>query len=250
MAEHDENMIYMLLDYHPGGELYSVMVRQQGPLFESQALFYTACLADALHYIHGCRIVYRDLKPENVVIDRAGYPVLVDFGYARRLTSGKAHTLCGTPRFASPEMIQGLGHDFSADHWSLGILIYEMLAGENPFYMDGMDEPTLYRSIAEDDCNLPVGVSDAAVDVVSRLLIKDPRSRLGCKEHSEILGHKWLSGLNFSALKRRDIEAPWIPCTAHALDTRYFDDWDHLEDKVKQQHIKLVAAEAAMFDEF
>jgi len=249
-ADQDANLIYMLLDFHAGGELYSVIERHQGPLPEKQVVFYTACIADALYYMHGRNIVYRDLKPENVVIDMSGYSVLVDFSYARRMIGDKAYTLCGSPRFASPEMIEGIGHSFSTDHWSLGILLYEMITGESPFYYEGTDEAALYRSIVEDEYKSPVGASESAVDIISRLLVKDPNGRFGCKGDGEILRHAWFRNFDVVALRNREIQSPWVPFLAHDLDTRYFDNWDDLNDKVEERHPKLLAAEAALFDEF
>jgi protein kinase A len=181
----DENFVYMLIELVQGGELFSVM--HPGAecccLPEAQVKFYAMAIADALAYMHRGKYVFRDLKPENVMIDRFGYPVVIDFGFAKYVPE-KTYTLCGTPAYLPPEVVMSRGHNCSADHWSLGIVIYEMLTGESPFYYEGMDQMSLFKGIVQDDFEPPPNVSPAAADIIAKFLVKDPTQRLGSLDQS------------------------------------------------------------------
>jgi CRP-like cAMP-binding protein len=230
----DEKFVYMLLDFAQGGELFSLMHEEDATkLSEYQAKFYAICLADALAYMHRNKYVYRDMKPENVMIDNQGYVKLIDFGFCKLLLDEKTFTMCGTPGYLPPEVVQTLGHSFSADWWSLGILIYEMLTGESPFYYEGIDQMALFESIVHDDYAPPVGVSQLATDILGRLLVKDPALRLGSMDRgdSEILEHAWFDDLDINALRHRasNVKVPWIPEVEGPLDTCYFNDWSDLQ---------------------
>ncbi len=103
-------------------------------LKENDARFYTACTLAGFAHIHKQGYVYRDLKPENLLIDREGYVRICDFGFAKKLKRGqKTQTLCGTPEYLAPELVLSRGHNSAVDHWALGILIYELLCGCTPF---------------------------------------------------------------------------------------------------------------------
>ncbi len=129
----DDSSIYMLMEYIAGGELFSHLRRQE--YFElAQYQFYAVEIAVVIHYLHELNIAYRDIKPENLLLDKEGHIRLVDFGLAKFLESDKTHTLCGTPEYLAPETIQGQGHGRGVDWWALGVLIYEMAFGYPPFY--------------------------------------------------------------------------------------------------------------------
>ena len=227
----DEFFIYMLLEFVQGGELFSLMHEEEtSRLPEAQAKFYALCLADVLDYLRNRKYVYRDLKGENVMLDKHGYVKLIDFGFCKYLLADKTYTLCGTPGYLSPEMVTVQGHGFSTDHWSLGILIYEMIAGVSPFYYDGIDQAELFDSIAQDDYPpLPNAVSTEAQDLLAGLLRKDPLLRLGAKQQSEILEHAWFADLDLDGMRHREVAAPWVPALDGPLDTSNFTDWSDLE---------------------
>lgn len=129
----DRKYLYMLMESCLGGELWTIL-RDKGHFDDATTRFYTACVVEAFDYLHARNIIYRDLKPENLLLDVQGYVKLVDFGFAKKLQSGrKTWTFCGTPEYVAPEVILNRGHDISADYWSLGVLMFELLTGTNWF---------------------------------------------------------------------------------------------------------------------
>lgn len=226
----DEMFVYMLLDFVQGGELFSLMHEDESPtLPESQAKFYALCLADVLAYLHKSRYVYRDLKPENVMLDGKGYVKLIDFGFCKYLVSDKTFTLVGTPGYLSPETVTAVGHSFSSDNWSLGILLYEMINGSSPFYYEDIDQMELFESIVNDPVHLSDSASADASDIILRLLEKDPLKRLGSDSLYDIVDHPWFDDLDLTAMRRREVSAPWAPDVQGPMDTSYFNDWSDLE---------------------
>jgi len=214
-----DDSIYMLLGLVSGGELWDVIHVEDedgnwvSGLQEPQAKFYALLIADTLAYIHNKQYVYRDLKPENVMIDKDGYPILVDFGFAKMITD-KTYTCCGTPNYVAPEIIWNTGHNGGVDLWALGVLCYEMVSGEHPFFSDEMDQMALYHGITEEDhYALPDHVSQNAVSLIDGLLTKEPSQRLGmlANKEKDVIGHPWFSDLDLEKLRARKVKAPYIP---------------------------------------
>ncbi len=174
----DELHIYMCLELVLGGELFSYL-SNAGLVPTDHAKFYAACVVSVFEYLHGLKIVYRDLKPENLLIDDFGYIKVVDFGFAKKITD-RTYTLCGTPEYLSPEVIIGKGHNQAVDYWALGILIFEMLCGYTPFAVESTDQMYVCRNIVSSDVEWPIEVSYNCEDLVARLLNKDMSRRLGC----------------------------------------------------------------------
>ena len=215
-----EESIYMLLGLVSGGELWDVIHTEDADgnwtsgMPENQAKFYSFMLADTLSYIHKKNYVYRDLKPENVMIDKDGYPILVDFGFAKLITDGKTYTCCGTPNYVAPEIIWNTGHNHAVDLWALGVLVYEMVSGEHPFFNEDMDQMQLYQGITEEEAYaLPETLSRDVVSLVDGLLIKDASQRLGmlANKENDILNHPWFKNLDLAKLRKKDFKAPYIP---------------------------------------
>ena len=149
------------------------------------------------------------------MIDKDGYPNIIDFGFAK-VCEANTFTFCGTPQYVAPEIILSKGHSFGVDHFALGILIYEMIAGENPFYYDGLPTSELYEIISkEEPYPLAETVSKEVKEIVKGLLTKNPIQRLGNLSGGEldILNHKWYSKseLDLKLLKEKKIKAPFIP---------------------------------------
>lgn len=125
----DEKYVYMLLEACMGGEIWT-MLRDRGSFEDNAAQFIIGCVLQAFEYLHARGIIYRDLKPENLMLDERGYVKLVDFGFAKYIgNSSKTWTFCGTPEYVAPEIILNKGHDRAVDYWALGILIHELLNG-------------------------------------------------------------------------------------------------------------------------
>jgi protein kinase A len=217
-----QQSVDMLMGLITGGELWDVVHREEADgnwisgIPESQAKFYALVVADTLNYMHAKKYVYRDLKPENVMIDGDGYPIIVDFGFTK-VCEDMTFTFCGTPNYVSPEIIRNTGHNAGADHWALGVLIYEMIAGEHPFFFDGMDNMQVFEAICKERhyplSKVKEGVSGAAVDLVDGLLTKETSRRLGmlAGKANDILNHKWFNGLDLIKLRSKKVKAPWVP---------------------------------------
>jgi protein kinase A len=304
-AEQDPQCLYMVTEPHLGGELRQQMRNTDRPnLSESDAKFYAACILEGLSYMHRRDYIYRDLKGENVLLDKDGYCVIIDFGFAKHVPD-KTFTFCGTPVFIvrariinevlylvvlltemllssyslrifffvtssmasrfphaqAPEVLLNTGHNKSADLWSFGILIYEMLFGTNPFmdYDDpAIDQRTLFKRIVKASFQRPqkqsaldayAKTSKNAKDLIKKLLIVKPRKRLGCRGQAdlEIRNHPWFSDIDFGKLYRKELTAPWIPKISDPFDSSNFNP---KEPKSKAGLKKLKTWEQEKFKDF
>ena len=213
----------MLLEIVQGGELFDLLARQEtGTVPLGDAWFYSACVISAFEHMQSKNVVYRDLKPENLMLDRDGYIKVVDFRFAKVL-NGRTHTLCGTPEYFSPELVKGKGYGLPTDVWGIGILLYEMLAGYTPFAdMQNGDPTTICKNIVRGRLKINSSeISDPTVtDLLKKILVKDPLKRLGCgaKGMKEIMDHTWFKTLNWEKLERKRYDAPWKPPLKSADD--------------------------------
>jgi serine/threonine protein kinase len=166
----------------------------------------------------------------------------------------KTYTLCGTPLYLAPEVILNQGHDKGADHWSWGILIFEMIAGYIPFYADGIDQITLFRFIVKGSFLFPgEGIMSKEVkDLIKRILVTDPRKRLGSLAGGldDIYTHSWFTGVDFAALRRKEVEAPWKPEIKDPLDKSKFENWSHLKEKCKEDYPDITPKAQKIFESF
>ena len=222
-AYQDHSMLYILQEWMPGGELFHHMQRED-VFSENAAKFYTACVVVALEYLHSRDILYRDLKPENLLMDRFGYIKLADFGFSKQMKPGqRTYTICGTPTYQAPEIINRVGTTAAADFWSLGVLIHEMLVGSTPFEED----QTPFGRVTGNRIVLPKHLSDQAQNLIKRLLIRNPHDRLGSYVGaSAIINHAWFSGFDWTALRSRRMRAPIVPDLVNNADTSYFERFD------------------------
>ena len=227
--------IYYICPFIKGGDLFHKL-KADGFLKEDLVKFYGAQIAVALQHLHDIGIAYRDLKPENILIDEDGYIKLCDFGASVRIKGTEKETdFAGSPEYASPEMITFEGHTFMTDWWSFGILLYELLYGNTPFFnvdknrmfdlinsgcisfpksvdIEGEDKPRIYK------------VSDDAKNIILKLLEKDPGTRLGRKGLEEIKKHPFFSGISMEDLKKKKIKPHFKPTIDKNNITNNFDE--------------------------
>lgn len=224
----DQQNLFMLLEYAIGGELFTYL-RRAGRFPLGTTKFYAAEIVCALEYMHNLNIVYRDLKPENLLLDARGHIKIADFGFAKIIPDNKTWTLCGTPEYLAPEIILGRGHGRPVDWWALGILIYEMMAGFPPYY----DETPflIYEKILAGKLEFPPHFDGPLCDLLTGLLQPDPQKRLGCGATGAfgVKSHPWFAGVNWDALSQKQIQAPFIPPVRHAGDTSNFEEYPEEE---------------------
>lgn len=223
----DSKYLYMLMEACLGGELWTIL-RDRGSFDDSITRFYTGCVVEAFAYLHAKGIIYRDLKPENLILDSRGYAKLVDFGFAKKIGyCKKTWTFCGTPEYVAPEIILNKGHDVSADYWSLGILMYELLTGSPPF--TGPDPMKTYNVILRgiDMIEFPKKVTKNAANLIKKLCRDNPIERLGNLKNGvkDIQKHKWFEGFNWEGLKKGTLTPPITPNVSSATDTSNFDSF-------------------------
>lgn len=229
----DDCMLYMLMEYVIGGELFT-QLRKVGRFGNDTSRFYAAEIVLALAYLHEKNIVYRDLKPENLLIDKDGHMKITDFGFAK-VVRDRTWTLCGTPEYLAPEIIQSKGHGKAVDWWAIGILIFEMLAGFPPFY----DENPfgIYQKILAGKIEFPRHFDPYAKDLVKKLLTADRTKRYGClKDGAEdIKKHKWFKNVNWDKTLQRRLKPPFVPGFRSPDDTSNFDMYPESADRGDQR---------------
>ncbi|KAJ4141390.1 cAMP-dependent protein kinase catalytic subunit [Fusarium equiseti] len=244
----DSKNLYMVMDFVEGGELFSLL-RKSGRFPNPVAKFYAAEVTLALEYLHSKNIIYRDLKPENLLLDRHGHLKITDFGFAKRVPD-KTWTLCGTPDYLAPEVVSNKGYNKSVDWWSLGILIYEMLCGYTPFWDSG-SPMKIYENILKGKVKYPAYVNADAQNLLERLITADLTKRLGnlYGGPADVKNHPWFAEVTWDRLARKDIDAPYTPpVKAGAGDASQFDRYP--EDPEKYGMIGGTDEYGHMFTEF
>lgn len=231
----DATNVYLILEYQPA-DLFSLLNQMKYHVMpESDARFLTSVLVTALDSMHELGVVYRDLKPQNVLIDDNGYPMLTDFGFSKMLNlKGKAElpglppqtiSFVGTPAYMAPELLKRRYYAEAVDWWALGILVYEVLLGDVPFDDHNGNYEKLLRDM-EKGLEFPDGFPAQARDFIERLLHKNPDLRLGANGVDEIKAHPWLQAVDWQSVKDKGIVSPlaqWIPKKSEKPDTRNFD---------------------------
>lgn len=239
----DSNNLYQVLELMPSNILNQMKIinphclgyrclgqkdntKIQG-LCENEVRFYAGCIILGLEYLHSCDIVYRDLKPGNVLLDDMGYARLSDFGFAKYVKRGeRTFTFCGTVGFMAPEIIMGDGYDQTADFWSLGVTIFFMKNASLPFSVSEKGK-NCQREILTQTCSSMykmkqrkknIRISDNLNDLLGQLFMRDPMKRIGAKGGiREIKDHPWFHELNWDLLKSRKYVAP-------NLNNKHFDE--------------------------
>jgi len=190
------------MDYVPGGELFTLL-RRSGRFSHRIARFYAAEIVLAFEHLHSMDFVYRDLKPENLLINKDGHIKITDFGFSKHVPDNRTYTVCGTPEYLAPEIIRSKGHGKPVDWWALGILIFEMLAGFSPFY--GESTQDTYEKILEGRFTWPRHFDNTDIDLISRLATADLTRRLGCLSGGveDIKRHPWFALIDWGQLYRK-----------------------------------------------
>lgn len=204
--------LYFVLAFVNGGELFHHLTLERR--FDvNRSRFYTAELLCVLECLHGFNVIYRDLKPENILVDYQGHIALCDFGLCKLEMKDEDHTrtFCGTPEYLAPEVLLGEGYNKTVDWWTLGVLLYEMLTGLPPFYDEVVNE--MYRKILVQPLGFPGGnvVPPAAKDLLTKLLDRDPKQRLGANGVAEIKSHPFFHGIDWRKLLERKYDPSFKP---------------------------------------
>jgi len=202
--------LYFVMDFAVGGELF-FHLRKEGRFSEDRARFYASEVLLGIEYLHTNGIIYRDLKPENLLLDGSGHILVTDFGLAKYLNQEKTRSFVGTPEYVAPEVLSGEPYDIAVDWWSLGVLIFEMINGDPPFSSTGENGYNdLFNSIKNGEVQYPKKYfSDEAIDLIRKLLVKDPNQRL--RSGDEAKKHPWFQPMDFDKLLRKEIEPPFSP---------------------------------------
>lgn len=219
-----KDKLYFVLDFLNGGELFTHLQREKN-FTEPRARFYAAEIASALGYLHQNNIIYRDLKPENLLLDRYGHVVLTDFGLCKEgiKLKDKTDTFCGTPEYLAPEVILKKPYDRTVDWWCLGSVLYEMLFGLPPFYSKNQNE--MYERIVHQPLVISSMASAASRDILSQLLQKNSAERLGSRlDFEEIRDHAFFLSINWEKLLRREIKPQYVPKLKNDIDDTYISD--------------------------
>jgi serine/threonine protein kinase len=214
------------MEYLPGGDLFSVL-QNLGSIAEDSAKIYTAQIVSALEFLRSSRVIHRDLKPDNILVDSSGGLKLVDFGLSFFGMVDRSNPMLdgefvGTPDYTSPEIVLAQPHTFTADYWALGTLLFEFLTGSPPFH--GETPAETFRNIISGHypADELTDFSPEVQDLVRKLLCQDPDARLGAGSITEIKEHAWFSIIDWERLS--ELPPPFVPQLSGVCDTSYFEE--------------------------
>lgn len=201
--------LYFIMDYVNGGELFFHLQKDK-KFPEDRARFYCSEIVLGLEYLHNSGVLYRDLKPENLLLTGDGHICMTDFGISKEgllSDNDRTATFCGTPEYLAPEVLEGNGYGKAVDWWSFGTLMFEMLVGIPPFY--NQDVQQMYQKIMTDKLKIPSSISPNARDLLEKLLVRDPNTRL--TDPALIKKHPWFDGIDWVKLENKEVQPPFVP---------------------------------------
>ncbi|XP_063702481.1 serine/threonine-protein kinase N isoform X4 [Culicoides brevitarsis] len=248
-----EQHVCFVMEYAAGGDL---MMHIHTDVFsEPRAVFYAACVVLGLQYLHENKIIYRDLKLDNLLLDTEGYVKIADFGLCKEGMGfgDRTGTFCGTPEFLAPEVLTETSYTRAVDWWGLGVLIFEMLVGESPF--PGDDEEEVFDSIVNDEVRYPRYLSLEAIAIMRRLLRKNPERRLGSSERDaeDVKRQAFFRQIVWNDLLSRKVKPPFVPTIRSMEDVSNFDE-EFTAEKPQltppKEPRQLTEAEQAFFKNF
>eukprot|EP01125_Pyxidicula_operculata_P003948 TRINITY_DN1552_c0_g3_i4.p1 TRINITY_DN1552_c0_g3~~TRINITY_DN1552_c0_g3_i4.p1 ORF type:complete len:485 (+),score=110.46 TRINITY_DN1552_c0_g3_i4:160-1455(+) len=213
--------LYFIMDYINGGELFYHLQKEK-TFSEDRVRFYGAEIVVGIEYLHSAGVIYRDLKPENLLLTHEGHIVMTDFGLSKEGLhdrDDRTLTFCGTPEYLAPEILEGKGYGKEVDWWSFGTLMYEMLTGLPPFYCEDVQQ--MYTKIMTAELELPDTLSPEATSLLQDLLSRDPSQRL--QDSDDIKKHKFFSSIDWDALVQKKIKPPFVPEVHGEDDTSNID---------------------------
>lgn len=200
--------LFLILDYCPGGSM-SAMISREKRFSENRARIYLSEILLAIEELHRRDIIYRDLKPDNIVLDEEGHALLTDFGLSKEgiMDNHSAHSFCGSVAYLAPEMLKRQGHGKSVDWYLLGVLFYEMIVGFPPYFSTNRDQ--MFNNIQRGKLKIPTSLSVDARSLLKELLNRDPLKRLGCRRDAEeIKEHPFFYGINWESVLRKELRPP------------------------------------------
>jgi len=219
--QNDDNL-FLVMDFINGGEVFHHLSNEKR-FTEDRTRFYAAQIVIGIEYLHNMGVIYRDLKPENLLLSAKGNIVMTDFGLSKQglqAADSRTATFCGTPEYLAPEIIKGEEYTKAIDWWSVGTIIFEMLTGLPPFYTE--DEENMYTKIMTADLDFPQYLSPDVIDIISKFLRRDPLQRLQIA--SEIKEHPWFRAIDWVKLVNLEIEPPFKPNVKSLEDVSQIDD--------------------------
>ena len=226
----DEKFLYFAIEYSNGGDLFNYL-RAKSTFSIENSTFYLSQMICVLEYLHSKNIIYRNLKPENLLIKKNGYLKFVGFEIAKKIDEGRTYTMCGTPEYLAPEIILCKGYGKPVDWWALGVILYEMIAGIDPF----SDEDTLnvYQNILSRKLEFSSDFDDDSKSLIKHLLEPDLSKRFGNLKNgvNDIKNHPFFRSFNWDKLMMEKIPAPYIPKINGEEDFSHFNFYPDSDDK-------------------
>ena len=227
----DVNYLYLAYEFLPGGDLFTKL-KSDNKFTLEKSQFYIGQVIIALEYFHNHNIIYRNLKPENILINKNGYIKITDFELVKKIED-RTYTLCGTPGYMAPEIILNTGYGMGVDWWAVGILLYEMICGVDPF--DDDSPMKIYENILEGKIKFSSDFDDKSKSLIKHLLERDVSKRYGNLKYGveDIKNHEFFNNLNWDKLLNQEIPAEFIPIIKDNNILKYYDFYPDNDEKVE-----------------